>query len=266
MCFIPHAMIAGAKTASELPLILVHGLFGNMRNLGLVARHAVSLGFEVHSVDVRNHGNVNPHLPEMDFRVMADDLLRYLDARSISDCVLLGFSLGGKISMATALTQPDRVAGLIVGDIAPVKYSQRNWDIPDVLKAIQQIDLSRQPGRLEVDAELAKTVHEKDVRSFIMTNYLTDPSRWRMNVDAIAANLDAIADFPFSSETHKFPKPALFIRGSRSRLLSEKYFEQVKAFFPRASIESLDAGHWVHNERPQQFHDLVSNYLQQFMK
>lgn len=53
----------------------------------------------------------------------ASDVAHYLDTQGPPDVptVLVGHSMGGKVAMHLALTQPQRVAALVVVDIAPVK-------------------------------------------------------------------------------------------------------------------------------------------------
>jgi pimeloyl-ACP methyl ester carboxylesterase len=56
---------------------------------------------------------------------MAEDVLRYADQRKLSTFTLLGHSMGGKIAMALATLQPQRIEGLVIVD-APPKNAQKD--------------------------------------------------------------------------------------------------------------------------------------------
>ena len=60
------------------PVVLVHGLFGSLDNLGILARDLVN-DYDILQVDMRNHG-LSPRSPEMTYAAMAQDLLDTLDA------------------------------------------------------------------------------------------------------------------------------------------------------------------------------------------
>ncbi|WP_353615504.1 alpha/beta fold hydrolase [Colwellia sp. PAMC 21821] len=101
-------------------IILIHGLFGRLENLGMVAK-VLAENYRVTSVDVRNHGD-SFHDSVMDYPNMAQDIADVMQHLSIKSAVVLGHSMGGKIAMELALTKPELVEKLIVADIAPVEY------------------------------------------------------------------------------------------------------------------------------------------------
>ena len=50
----------------------------------------------------------------------------------------------------------------------------------------------------------------------------------------------------------------VFLRGSRSGYVNEStHARLIKQHFPRATIATLDAGHWVHHDQPGGFVDAV---------
>ncbi len=63
------------------PIVLVHGLFGSLDNLGILARDLIA-DHDIVQVDMRNHG-LSPRSPEMTYPAMAQDLLDTLDAHQI---------------------------------------------------------------------------------------------------------------------------------------------------------------------------------------
>ncbi|MGL5285209.1 MAG: alpha/beta fold hydrolase, partial [Aeromonas sp.] len=118
------------------PVILIHGLFGNLDNLGLLAR-PLSEQFEVISIDVRNHG-LSPRAPAMDYPAMAGDVLALLDTLGLDNVMLVGHSMGGKIAMQLAKMAPARVRRLVVLDMAPVAYPPlRHHDVFAGLQAVE---------------------------------------------------------------------------------------------------------------------------------
>src|SRR5690554_4927348 len=82
-------------TGQGEPLILLHGLFGSLENLGGIARRLED-GWQIHALDQRNHGS-SPHTDDMDYPAMAADVVAYMDARNIDKAWVLGHSMGGKV-------------------------------------------------------------------------------------------------------------------------------------------------------------------------
>ena len=51
----------------------------------------------------------------------------------------------------------------------------------------------------------------------------------------------------------RFSKPALFIRGTKSRYVPDEVIPIIGQFFPRFELVDVDAGHWVISENPEAF-------------
>ena len=66
-------------TGEGPPLILLHGLFGSLDNLGGIARRLEDQ-WQIHALDERNHGS-SPHTDTMDYPAMAADVIAYMDAQ-----------------------------------------------------------------------------------------------------------------------------------------------------------------------------------------
>ena len=101
-------------------VILIHGLFGSLDNLGLLAR-ALCEHYRVISVDLRNHG-ASFHSSEMSYPAQAADILALMDHLELDQAAIVGHSMGGKVGMQVTKLAPARVSRLVVADIAPVAY------------------------------------------------------------------------------------------------------------------------------------------------
>ena len=241
------------------PLLILHGLFGTSDNWQTLARR-LSENYHVILVDLRNHGR-SPHSDQHDYDVMAADVLQLVDALQIPTPAIMGHSMGGKVAMNYALKYPPRLTKLIVVDIAPKAYPPHHDEIID---ALQSVDLSTVTSRNEVDAQLAKTIKEEDVRLFLMKNLYRKEDNtfgWRMNLDALERNYDKIAaaitsDIPFKKHT-------LFIKGGRSRYIKpEDIYSCIEHLFTLVEVETVPgAGHWVHAEAPDKVYELVTTFL-----
>ncbi len=244
------------------PLIILHGLFGQQGNW---AAHAKALAdkFSVYSVDARNHGQ-SGHTEEMSYPLMAEDLKETMDALGIDRANFIGHSMGGKIVMQFALNWPERVRKLVVVDIAPVSYAAG----PDeVLTALLELDLNTISSRKQADEILEQSLSNKGIRDFLLTNLQRDTSgkhgayKWRMNLEAIA---ESYANIKIGLETDSvFPGETLFVKGGESDYLLPIYTDSTLALFPEAKVSVITgAGHWVHSEKPEQFLNLITRFLQ----
>ena len=241
-------------------MITLHGLFGSHENLGVLNRRLAS-SLRVHGLDLRNHGR-SPHDGVMNYQVMAEDVLAYMNEHGIGSAHLVGHSMGGKVAMTLALMAPHRVNRLAVIDIAPVIYRERRHD--PILQGLSAMDLDSLTGRSEADQFLSAFEPDQTIRQFLLKNlYRVEQGGfgWRVNLAAIINNYQAIlsgqqADRPFAGAT-------LFIKGGASDYILPEHRESVLALFPSATVRVIpEAGHWVHAQKP----DLVSGTLLRFLQ
>ena len=247
-----------AERGSGTPLVILHGLLGSGRNWATYAAQAAAT-HRVLTVDLRNHGR-SPWDHEMTYPAMARDVVALLDDRGIGAARLMGHSMGGKVAMTLALTQPERVERLVVVDIAPVTYGAA-FAAPYVA-ALAAIDPTGHTSRRSVDEALAETVPDDFLRGFLMTNLVRAQGGlgWCVNLAAITRHMDDLMGFP--AHVGAYDGPALFVGGARSDFLAAHREPAVRRFFPSGTITRIpEAGHWVHVEAPKAFAEAVAKFL-----
>lgn len=248
------------------PLILLHGLFGSLENLGGIARRLED-DWQIHALDERNHGS-SPHTDDMDYPAMAADVVAYLDTQGIEKACLLGHSMGGKVAMQVALKYPERVRALIVADISPVTYRAHH---DAILEGMQKMDLRGVKSRTQADSLLEEFVENQGVRQFLLKNLERVPVleqtddevvfRWRLNLPVIASCYSKLAAAPEGQGP--FEGPALFLKGADSAYIQEKHRDTIFTLFPDAKIKIIEGtGHWLHAEKPDVFVALCRQFLE----
>src|SRR5690606_39980047 len=85
------------ETSTVSPMIFIHGLFGSLSNLGILARH-FSEQRTVIQIDVRNHG-LSGHSSDINYQLMAEDVLETLSSLYVHKFVFVGLSMGVIIAM-----------------------------------------------------------------------------------------------------------------------------------------------------------------------
>ena len=140
----------GDGAQDGLAIVILHGLFGSCRNWASFAKH-FSATHRVLTVNLHDHGS-SPWDNEMTYPAMADDVLELIKTKGLQRPILLGHSMGGKVVMTAALSQPDLFAGFILADIAPVPYSHSHVGLVELMRALNIASYTRWS---EADADLA---------------------------------------------------------------------------------------------------------------
>ncbi|MBP2170339.1 esterase [Erwinia toletana] len=230
------------SVAAANPILLIHGLFGSLDNLGGLAR-GLKTDRPVLQVDVRNHG-LSARSEQMNYRVMAQDMLDTLDAQGIDKVSVVGHSMGGKIAMTLAALAPQRVEQLVMIDIAPVDYQTRRHDA--IFAAINAVTAAGVTLRSQAAEVMRGHVDEEGVIQFLLKSF--HEGEWRFNVPVLWDNYTTISGWEVLPA---WPHPALFIRGELSPYLDDIHRQAVISQFPQARAHVIaGAGHWVHAEKP----------------
>ncbi|MBS1505047.1 MAG: alpha/beta fold hydrolase [Bacteroidetes bacterium] len=239
------------------PLIILHGLLGssdNWHSLGKVFAEKYS----VYIVDQRNHGQ-SPHSDEFNYKVLTEDLEKFILENKIEKPHIIGHSMGGKTAMNFAVKNPSQVDKLIVADIVPKYYVVRHDRLIEGMKAIPLDEITTRS-----EAEIALSGYEPDlaVRQFLLKN-LTRNSEgqfiWKVNLPVIDEHLQEIGEAMVYPGT--FDGTTLFITGDRSNYFEPSDEVLIKKIFPKAEFASLDTGHWIQAEKPMEFAKLVMEFL-----
>lgn len=241
------------------PLLILHGFLGMSDNWKTMGAQFAANGFQVHLLDLRNHGR-SFHSKEFSYEVMVQDVFEYCQANNLKKVNILGHSMGGKTAMLFAVIYPEMVEKLIVADIGPKFYPQHHQTI---LEGLNAVDFSLKPSRNEVEEIVAKYITDFGTRQFLLKSlYWQEMGQlaFRFNLAAFNIHIDEIGkSLP---EEAIFNKPTLFVRGGNSNYILDSDFITIKNYFPNSTIETIpNVGHWLHAENPKLFYEITNSFL-----
>ncbi|KAF9886610.1 hypothetical protein FE257_011250 [Aspergillus nanangensis] len=252
------------EEASRSPIVFLHGLFGSKQNNRSISKAlARDLKRQVFIVDLRNHGQ-SFHSKEHNYTVMAEDVVKFIQQQSLGK--------GAKAAMTVALDSPDLVSALVPVDNAPVNAALKS-DFGKYVRGMQRIEAENVTKQSDAD-KILQEYEEKEfffqqalpIRQFLLTNLVRSPEdqtmKFRVPLSVIGASINNMADFPYRDHgAAQYHGPTLFVRGTRSRYVSDETIPAIKNFFPNAEVADVEAGHWLISENPEAFRQVVVKFL-----
>lgn len=247
------------KEGQGQDIVILHGLFGSSDNWMSISKKLAE-NYTVWLLDQRNHGQ-SPHDNDFTYDAMAEDLDEFLKQHNISNPILLGHSMGGKVAMNYALKHQPELEKLVIADIAPKYYPPHHQQI---LAGLNSIDIQNVKSRGEIDKQLSEYIREMGVRAFLMKNiYRTEDGNydWRINLPVITNQIENVGDENLGD--YSYAGETLFIRGERSDYILDEDLDLIQKFFPNSHLDTvINAGHWLHAEQPVDFLNKILNFFQ----
>ncbi|KJP85868.1 hypothetical protein AK88_04516 [Plasmodium fragile] len=182
------------EETSSTPIVLIHGCYGSKTNFRVFSKSLKSS--KIVTLDLRNHGN-SKHTDSMKYEEMENDVKKVLDKLHIRKCCLVGFSLGGKVSMYCALKNESLFSHLVVMDILPFDYNEKKchvklpYNISYMTKILFNIKTKLRPrSKAQFVAHLRAQVPDisRSFEQFICTSLREER--------AIVGNAAAVVDKP----------------------------------------------------------------------
>lgn len=247
-----RARATGPADTAALPVLGLPGLTRTAEDFDIVAQALASdpqTSRRVVAIDYRGRGrsDFDPNPANYTVPIEATDVLTLAAAAGISRAIWLGTSRGGLISMVTAATRPELVAGIILNDIGPdldikglmkIKgylappVTPQTWN--EAARGLQRLFGSVFPALAEEDwLAWAHRAFRQDADGRLTRAY--DP--------ALARTFDAISlETPPAPLWELFDQmaqvPLLSIRGELSDLLSRECVAEMKR--RRPGMETCD--------------------------
>ena len=200
-----HSQILGTGKS----LLVLHGFLGmsdNWRSMGKQwAAH-----FEVHLIDLRNHGR-SFHSDAFSYADMAEDLAAYCDHHQLQQAIVLGHSMGGKLAMHYATSKPEQVEKLIIADIAPKAYPPHH---DHILEGLMGLNTHPPISRSDADQRLSQFVTDQGTRLFLLKNLYRTPDGFALRINAPVLQ-GQVGQVMMASDAN-YHGPTLFLAGEKS--------------------------------------------------
>ncbi|WP_456273573.1 2-succinyl-6-hydroxy-2,4-cyclohexadiene-1-carboxylate synthase [Bacillus sp. AK031] len=246
------------------PVLLLHGFTGDSstwKNLLPFLQ-----GCKTISVDLLGHGKTDSPADPDRYRIekAVEDIKDLLDSLQADKVNLLGYSMGGRLAIAFAVTYPSRVASLILESSSPG------------LKTEQE-----RKQRAEYDGRLAERILTEGMTNFVdyweriplfaSQRSLPDALQAEIRENRLSQNPVGLANSlkgmgtgtqpGYWQELSSLPMEMLFIVGELDNKFC-KIAEEMQKTVKMAAIEKVSGcGHALHVEEPEKFGTIVRKFL-----
>ncbi len=210
------------------PLILLHGgtvtLSMWQPYMPLFAQH-----FRVITPDSRGHGRTNNPTGKFSYRLMAEDVVAFVQALNLARPLICGYSDGGQIALEFGMGYPGLAAALVVG-AAWYKFSET------YLNALRGFGFEG-PGAVNIEqmqqtqpewVEILKTQHPR----------ADDPEYWQTLLTQISTMWWAPLDYT-AQDFQKIAEPTLILMGDRDGMIPVEQAVEMYQRVPNAELAIL---------------------------
>jgi pimeloyl-ACP methyl ester carboxylesterase len=241
------------------PVLLLHGGNQSSHSWDLVSLHLADR-YHVYAIDQRGHGDTE-WSRELDYTMeaMAADVLAFLDVQGLDRPIIFGHSMGGRVTLTTALQQPGVSRALVLVDVGPELSPEGTKVVGDfIAHNIEFDDLEVfldnvvRYDRFRSREHIARTVkYNLLVRAD--GKYVSKVDHRRLPGAPTELTLDQVAAIRC---------PVLLVRGGESEVLLADAAERFVKALPNAQLVTVpNVGHNVHGGNTHGFLDAIGPFL-----
>jgi pimeloyl-ACP methyl ester carboxylesterase len=164
---------------------------------------------------------------------MTRDVLEYASKKFGTQKIhLLAHSMGGKVAMNLALSHQEKLSKLIVVDMSPRPYPL-SATMKGYIVSMMEIQALRLTSVKEADVYLQRTIPEKSIRSFLLTNLKKTDGvyQFRINLQSLLKNYDRLGDWDHPHGTTSSVE-TLFLAGRKSEYIAGS--AELSSVFPNS--------------------------------
>lgn len=223
-------------------LVILHG-WGRSHHDWINIGQRLSSHFTVYLIDLPGHGNskLKPG-SSLDTYDYANLIYHFLKKIKLSKITLMGQSFGGKISLIIASRHPELINLLLLVDNAGLEKRSITTNFKIILVKI----LNTLPVPIKIKNNIKYLLSSRDYKK---AGKLSNSFK-----QIISQNLD--------KEANKIKVETLIIWGDKDQEVPIKWAKKAKTLIKNSTLRIVyGAGHHPHLEKPDQFLEILSEYL-----
>jgi pimeloyl-ACP methyl ester carboxylesterase len=240
-------------------ILLLHGGNQSAHSWDLVSLH-LSDRYHVFALDQRGHGD-SEWSRDQDYSIEAKaaDVLAFVDDQGIDSPVIMGHSMGGRVTMNVALAHPGLARGIVLVDVGPelspkgvevianfVTHNVEFDDLEEFLDNVVKYD------RFRSREHIARTVKYNMLRR-ADGKYISKVDHRRVPTSASELTLE---------DVKAIGAPVLLVRGGESDILDADAAQRFVDTLSNAQLVTVpNTGHNVHSGNTPGFLEAVGPFV-----
>ena len=260
-----NCIVYSSEGKPAYDVLALHGFTGSANDWNFLIP-SLSRNNNVFALDLIGHGQSDS--PDDLSMYSTDSIIEQINTTieqiSATNLILIGYSMGGRAALSYAVSYPGKVSGLIL--------ESTTWGIPEE---------NFRNERIKSDKKLAEYILSNDVEKFVdywmnldlfatqkklPAKILSDVRKNKLKNNKIGL-ANSLLGFgtgsmpPLHNLVNKIKAPALFITGEHDSKFTQINSEIKKHILNAAHITIPGAGHNVHLEKPDEFINVINNFL-----
>jgi len=237
----------GPRDAPHPPIVLLHGMLGDLSNWTDTIRCFADAGYRVIAPVMPVYG-----LPLRQTSVpgLADYLDAFVNRMEFQETVLVGNSLGGHIALLYALDKPERVAAMVLSGSSGIyeahlgTSTMRRYDRDFIRERTELTFYDPAHATEELVDEMMDVVSDR-------------PRALRLIKIARSADKEIVTD-----QLDQLGMPTLLVWGNNDVITPPDVGEEFRDALPNAELHFIDkCGHAPMIEHPQAFNEIMLGWL-----
>lgn len=246
-------------------VILVHGHTEDLHTWNNMAKKLVEK-FRVIRFDLRRHGLTGP-APDNEYRLESyvSDLSMLIQHLGVDNFVLVGHSMGGRISLKYAIENPESVNGLVLisaSGAPPKEKTAKPMALRLMKNSLGRALIRRMWSRKMAKSSLEDMVFDSSVITDEEIDRMWDFSRYPGSMDAMFKEFSEIWNDFESTEINELSKSTLLIWGEEDTICPMAMGEWYDSELPDSSLIRLqNIGHNPQLECPDKCLDEITSWM-----
>lgn len=211
-------------------------------------------------MDIRCFGRSVAPTSEFQLQHFVDDLIAVLDQEQIDKATLIGQSLGGMVSLKTALLHPSRVSALVACDSSmAIDHPRQVGIIRDRLRKVVGMAIEqRSLGAWFLQNKPAHAALYMQINHFNPSAYRIPQAEWQ----AAMNSLNQGASLTPMAQLREVACPTLLLVGREDPIVPVDIMQEVQALIAGSELTVVEnAAHSAYFEQPEVFNERVMDFL-----
>ncbi|HKL02743.1 MAG TPA: alpha/beta hydrolase [Cryomorphaceae bacterium] len=225
------------------------------------------------AVDLPGYGKSSKGNYEGSMTFFSESVIMLLDSLGVDRAVFAGHSMGGQISIVTALKYPDRVSKLILvapAGIETFSEGEKEWFRDAITaKGVMLTPLDA------IESNIGQNFYKMPMEAFFMVRdryAMTGAGEdflWYCNI--IPKSVRGMVNQPVIRDLPKLKQPTLIVMGAADQLIPNRYLHGGRPakiakmggkLIPNSTVSIIPrAGHFVMFEKPREVNEDISVFL-----